>query len=86
MIILRKSLVTIDLFYYIPDHSLIQEFVWQVEDVVPHIPRVHKFLNYWKHEIKVPIREVLVSYTDFKSQIRTIDVQVDDAKLFNLPN
>ena len=49
MLILRKNLVTVDILYYIPEHTILQEFIWQTDDLVPDIPRVHKFLNYWKN-------------------------------------
>jgi uncharacterized protein Usg len=62
---IRKNLVTVDIFYYVPDYSsLIQEFVWQTEDLVPELPRVHRFLNYWKDEVEAVIKEVNVRYTD----------------------
>jgi uncharacterized protein Usg len=64
MIILdRKVIVTLDVFYYIPSHThLINEFVWQTEDVYPKFYRAHKFLNYWKSNIDAVIKEVIVVY------------------------
>ena len=51
----KKSIVTIDVFYYLPEYTnILQEFVWQTEDIVPEYPRVHQFLNYWKENIKAP--------------------------------
>lgn len=58
-----NSLVTIDIFYFMPQHQhLIQEFVWQTHDIVPDMPRVHKFLNYWKNNIDAVVQEIIVSY------------------------
>ena len=35
MIIRRKSLVTVDILYWMPDYdNILQEFVWQTKDVV----------------------------------------------------
>jgi uncharacterized protein Usg len=60
----RKSLVTLDVLYYMPDYTdIIQEFVWQTEDDTPNLPRVHTFLNYWKDNIEAAIKEVSVAYT-----------------------
>lgn len=62
LIIKRKELVLVGIIYYLPDHkSLINEFYCQFEDIVPEIPRVHEFLNYWKTNIEAPIKEVNVS-------------------------
>lgn len=58
-------IATIQIYYYMPDYnSLINEFIWQVEDLVPELPRVHKFLWHWKNNIQVPIQNVIVSHTD----------------------
>jgi uncharacterized protein Usg len=61
-ILAKKELVFVGITYYMPDYShLIQTFHWQTEDIVPHIPRVHKFLDYWKRNIEAVIKEVQVS-------------------------
>ena len=61
MIIRRKSLVTVDILYWMPDYdNILQEFVWQTKDVVPEIPRVHKFLDYWHKNIDAVISEIKV--------------------------
>lgn len=58
----RKELVLVGVWYYIPDYThILQEFHWQTEDVLPDIPRVHQFLNYWKENIHATIKEVVVS-------------------------
>jgi uncharacterized protein Usg len=62
MIIFQKrELILIDIHYYLPDYChIIQSFVWQTEDNIPELPRVHKFLNYWKINIQAKIKEVIV--------------------------
>lgn len=56
--------VSIQIYYYIPDHKyLINEFVWQTLDVVPELPRIHKFLNYWQENIDAVIKEILISHS-----------------------
>lgn len=76
MVILQNwQLVTIDVFYYRPDYkSLIQEFIWQTEDVVPELYRVHKFLNHWHKNIDAIIQEVQISINDKRyGSYRTVD-------------
>lgn len=66
--LLTQKLVTVDVFYYLPDYpSLINEFVWQCDDVVPNLPRVHRFLNYWKQNNLAVISQVLVAISDNKN-------------------
>lgn len=68
MIMLRWSdwrIATIQIYYYMPDHrSIINEFVWQTEDLVPEFPRIHKFLLHWKNNIDATIKEVNLSHAD----------------------
>ena len=85
MLILRKNLVTVDIFYYIPEYTILQEFIWQTDDVVPDIPRVHKFLNYWKNNIDSVIHEIFLSYGG-GPKIKNIDLQVSYANISKLPN
>ena len=64
MIIRRKSLVTVDILYWMPDYdNILQEFVWQTKDVVPERPRVHTFLDYWHKNIDAVISEIKVADT-----------------------
>ena len=59
-------MVTVDVFYFLPDYTnILQEFIWQTEDVVPQYPRVHEFLNYWKDNINAVISEVIVVNADY---------------------
>ena len=62
MIIKRKSIVTLNILYWMPDHkNILQEFIWQTKDVKPEYPRVHKFLNFWHDNIDAVISEVRVA-------------------------
>jgi len=57
----RKTLVTLDIFYYMPDHtSIINEFVWQTEDLAPEYSRVQRFLHHWHKNIEAVIQEILM--------------------------
>ena len=45
-----------------PDYeNILQQFICQTKDVVPDIPRVHKFLNYWNNNIDAIMSEVKVA-------------------------
>ena len=62
MILRKKSLVTVDILYWMPDYrNVLQEFIWQTNDIVPEIPRVHKFLNFWNDNIDAVISEIRVA-------------------------
>lgn len=62
MIIRKKSLVTVDILYWMPDYTnVLQKFVWQTSDIVPEYPRVHRFLNYWQENIEAVISEVRIA-------------------------
>lgn len=61
-IIKPKTLVLVNVRYYRPDYThILQEFICHFDDIVPEIPRVHSFLNYWKENIEAKIKEVIVS-------------------------
>jgi len=73
LILKRNHIVTVKLYYYMPGYSnLLNEFLWQTVDFVPEIPKVHKFLNYWKENVKATIQEVLVAYS-LEDNIRKAD-------------
>jgi len=45
-----------------PDYqNILQEFIWQTDDYIPQLPRVHTFLNFWHEEIDAVVSEVFVS-------------------------
>ena len=61
-IIKRKELVIVNVIYYRLDYKhILQDFIWETEDFVPDIPRVHMFLCYWKDNIEATIKEVIIS-------------------------
>ena len=62
MIILRNTIVTLNVLYWMPDYThILQEFIWQTADVRPEYPRVHRFLNYWHDNIEAVISEVNIA-------------------------
>ena len=63
MILIRNTVVTLNVLYWMPDYNhILQEFIWQTDDINPDYPRVHKFLNFWYNNIEAVISEV--SLTD----------------------
>ena len=59
MILIKNTIVTVNVFYWMPDyHNVLQQFIWQTDDVRPEYPRVHKFLNYWHDNIDAVIEEI----------------------------
>ena len=58
-------LVTVNVMYFRPDYtSILNEFIWQTEDIVPELCRVHKFLNFWKDNIGAVIHRIEVAIPD----------------------
>ena len=59
MILIKNTIVTVNVFYWMPDYqNVLQQFIWQTDDVKPEYPRVHKFLNYWHDNIDAVIEEI----------------------------
>ena len=62
MILIRNTIVTLNVLYWMPDYThILQEFLWQTADVRPEYPRVHRFLNYWHKNIEAVISEVKIA-------------------------
>ena len=58
------SLMTLNIFYYMPDHQhIIQEFLWQTMDLKPKYPRIKEFLKFWQEEIDAKIKEIQIGET-----------------------
>lgn len=61
-IYLLEDLTTTEILYYMPDYPLLlQSFLWQVNDVAPEFPRVHRFLRYWHQNIHAVICSVSIA-------------------------
>ncbi len=62
MILVRNTIVTLNVLYWMPDYThILQEFIWQTSDIRPEYPRVHRFLNYWHDNIEAVISEVNIA-------------------------
>ena len=72
-IIKKWTIASVQVVYYIPDYiHLVNEFVWQTEDLQPEYPRITKFLDYWDKNIEGPIKEVYI-YDQGQHNIRKVD-------------
>ena len=61
--IIKIQPVVLRVYYWMPDYNnILQEFMWQLIDVVPEYPRVHRFLNHWHENIEAVIETVEVSH------------------------
>lgn len=55
-------LTTAEILYHLPDHpGLLQTFVWQKLDLAPRFPELHRFLDFWAHNIDGPLHSVRVA-------------------------
>ena len=62
MILIKNTIVTINVLYWMPDYThILQEFIWQTADIRPEYTRVHRFLNYWHDNIEAVISEVNIA-------------------------
>ena len=62
MILIKNTIVTLNVLYWMPDYEhILQQFIWQTTDVRPEYPRVHRFLNYWHDNIEAVISEVNIA-------------------------
>lgn len=58
-------LVTAEILYHLPDHpGLLQSYVWQDYDLAPKLPILHKFLDFWSHNLDGKLHSVKVSKAD----------------------
>lgn len=63
LVICEPRPVLLRVIYFLPDYAhLVNVFVWQTMDIVPSLPRVHRFLDYWRTDIEAVIKEVTVSH------------------------
>lgn len=62
MLLRKKQNVVLQVVYFIPDYpSLMQDFTWAYQDVVPELMRTHQFLNHWHNNIDAVINQLLIS-------------------------
>ena len=61
--------VLLQVVYYLPDYpSVLQQFIWGLDDEIPDLRRTHRFLHHWHHNIDAVISEVLISISNGPSR------------------
>lgn len=55
-------LTTAEILYHLPDHpALLQSYLWQEYDMAPDFPMLHKFLDFWSHNLDGKLHSVKVA-------------------------
>ena len=55
-------LTTAEILYHLPDHpNLLQSYLWQEYDLAPNFPVLHKFLDFWSHNLDGKLHSVKVA-------------------------
>lgn len=55
-------LTTAEIVYHMPDHpELLQEFIWQQMDLLPHFPELKRFLDFWESNLEGRLHSVRVA-------------------------
>lgn len=63
--LMSTQIVVVNVTYFRPDYrSILQEFIWSTDDVVPELKRVHRFLTFWKNNIDAVIHNVEIAIPD----------------------
>lgn len=58
-------LVTAEILYHLPDHpGLLQSYIWQDYDIAPRLPVLHKFLDFWSHNLDGKLHSIKVARTE----------------------
>lgn len=59
--LLSYSLTTAEITYHMPDYpNLLQHFIWQDHDALPHLPALRRFLAYWSRNLEGQLHSVKV--------------------------
>ena len=57
-------LVTAEILYHMPDHpGLLQSYLWQDYDLAPRLPVLHKFLDFWAHNLDGKLHSIKLART-----------------------
>lgn len=60
--LLAYRLTTAEITYHLPDYpGVLQNFIWQELDLVPHFPVLRKFLHFWQRNIDGRLHSVTVA-------------------------
>jgi uncharacterized protein Usg len=54
-------LTTAEIIYRLPDHpDLLQMFIWQTFDLSPGLPKLQRFLKFWRENIEGELHSVRI--------------------------
>lgn len=73
-----EHLVTMDILYQNPDHPLlVQNFLHQLYDEVPKLPRMHDFIKFWEEKIEGKLVQVTYAIHNLTGPaiIRPVDIE-----------
>lgn len=63
--------LTAEILYHMPDHPhVLQSFIWQTLDLAPDFPRIHRFLDYWVHNIDGLLHSVNLASSELNKSHR----------------
>ena len=55
-------LTTVEIQYKMPEYpNLLQSYLWQEYDLAPNFPALHKFLDFWSHNLDGKLHSVKVA-------------------------
>lgn len=72
------SLTTARIFYHLPDApGILQEYIWQEQDVAPDFPVLKKFLDFWKENLDGKLHSVIVGHSTLlkPAELKMLDAQ-----------
>lgn len=57
------GLTTAEILYRLPDHpALLQTYLWQEYDLYPQFPNLHRFLDFWSHQLDGMLHTITVAH------------------------
>ena len=72
-------LTTAEILYHMPDHpSMLQTYIWQEYDLLPKLPELKRFLDFWTQKLDGPLHSVTVAS---KSIISPTEINFADLEL-----
>ena len=59
------GLTTAEILYRMPDHpALLQTYVWQEYDLFPKFPNLHRFVDFWSHQLEGVLHTITVAHRE----------------------
>ena len=75
--LLVPRLVTVQIFYHLPDFpSIISELILQRHDVPPDFPRLIRFLDWWGKNIEARVHSVNVVVNEPHNEYRATKFEI----------